>query len=373
MGNKSSAITINLDRSNLFYFTGETISGTVGLSVTEGKVEADEVYIELTGEIGYTTTRTVHHHHGSGANPSFGHCHTHTPHHAIGHTNDYTTTEIDYHHVPFYTAKAVFSKLEPGQKAVVYTKGNYSWPFQIPLSTHLPPTMYEPQSYPHVKYYLQVVIDKPWYKPNTRERRYLTICPHVNLLQNPQCLQSTIFGNQNRKDIILKGTLNKTGYVPGELVHITIEIENPKRVLIKSIDFSMIQSSRIGEMSRDFNIFQTTLPNIMNTKDEHIKQSIPVKLPSMILPPSYQFQGGLQRAAFVTNQYMLKLVARVEGFFTNFDISIPIILGTEPNPDQNHEHMSNLSAGFYGSNLEQPMFTNHDLPPTYESVVQYKQ
>ena len=57
MGNSnSSTITINLDRTNLFYFTGETVSGTVDLNITEEKVEADEIYIQLTGEIGYTTT-----------------------------------------------------------------------------------------------------------------------------------------------------------------------------------------------------------------------------------------------------------------------------------------------------------------------------
>ena len=60
MGNGNSiAITINLDRNNLFYFCGEFVSGTVGLNIIEGKVEANEIYIVLTGEIGYTTTGTA--------------------------------------------------------------------------------------------------------------------------------------------------------------------------------------------------------------------------------------------------------------------------------------------------------------------------
>lgn len=365
MGNHSSAITINLDRPNLFYFTDETISGTVELRLPDGKAEADEVYIELKGEIGYTTTRIVHPYYGYVTNPSYDSYHNYTPNKGTGYPNYYTRPETQYHHVPFHATKTVLSKLMPGQNSVVYANGNYSWPFQIPLSTYLPPTIYAPQSYPHVKYYLQVVIDKPWYKPNTKERRYITIYPRVNLLHNPQSLQPTTFGNQNRRDIILKGTLNKTGYVPGEVVYITLEIANPQRILLKSIDLSMIQSSRIGEMSRDYDIFQMKLPNIMNTKNEYIMESVPVRIPLMILPPSYQFQGGLQRVAFVSNQYMLKFVVRVEGFFTNFDINIPIVLGTEPNPNDNYQHMSNPSAGSYGYNLGQPVYTNYNSPPRY--------
>ena len=192
-----------------------------------------------------------------------------------------------------------------------------------------------------MRYYLQVVIDKPWYKPNTRETRYLTVFPRVNLLQNPQCLQPTIFGNQNRKDITLKGTLNKLGYVPGELIHITLEIENPRRVLIKHIDLSMLQSYRIGQNSRGYTIFQTTLPNILNSKDQQIKETFSITIPSIPIPPSYQFQGGIQVAVFVNIRYILRFAVKVEGMFTNFNVDIPITIGTEPNPDLNQQQIFN--------------------------------
>jgi hypothetical protein len=365
MGN-SSTIGIHLDETNLFYFAGETITGTVELNVTEGKVEADEIYIELTGEIGYTTTRTVYNNNNysttngqfgqfnnNTTNGQFGQFNNNITNGQFGQFNNNTTTQTDYHNVPFYSTKAVFAQPKAGQKQVVYTKGRYSWPFEIPITHHLPPTIHDPQTYPRVRYYLQVVIDKPWYKPNTRETIYLTIFPRFNLLQNPQCLQSAIFGNHNRKDITLSGTLDKTGYVPGESIHITLKIENPNRVFIKRIDLSMLQSYRIGENSRDNNIFETALPNIMNTKDEHIKQACSIQIPSTILPPSYLFNGGIEKAAFVVTQYMLKFVVRVEGFFTNFDIDMPVTIGTESYP-------------------EQPVITNDVLPPIYESVVHHK-
>ena len=49
----SNAISINLERNNSIYFTGETVSGRVDLNMINNKLEANEIYITLTGEIGF--------------------------------------------------------------------------------------------------------------------------------------------------------------------------------------------------------------------------------------------------------------------------------------------------------------------------------
>ncbi|UJR17141.1 hypothetical protein I4U23_004037 [Adineta vaga] len=347
MGNgTSSSITIHIDRSNGFYFTDETISGTVELTINEGHIEAEEIFMQLTGEIGYTSTRTVRD------------------------NKNHSSTQTDYHHVPFYSHKTIFSQPKPGQKEIHYGPGKYSWPFQISFENHLPPTMNQPQLYPHVRYYLQVVIDKPWYKPNTRERKYVAVYPHVDLLQNPQCLQMTTLGNHNRKDIALRGTINKSGYVPGEYIHIKLDIDNPKRILIKHINFSLLQSYRIGANARQSNILQSTLPHIVNSKVQQINETYAIQIPSNItLPPSYQYQGGLQKAAVVSSEYILRFVVKVEGLFTNFDVDIPITLGTEPKCDESQKQPSNSVVISSTSPTEVSFNDEDDLPPSYESVV----
>jgi hypothetical protein len=342
----SNAVAINLDRTNSFYFSGEWLSGNVRLNINEERLEADEIYIKLIGEIGYTTTETV----SSG--------------------RIQTSEQTQYHHVPFYSTKIIFAQPPSGQNELVYDQGQYSWPFRILLPDHLPPTINPPQTYPHVRYYLRFVIDKPWYKPNSRETRYLTIFPRVNLLQNPQCLVSTIFGNQNRKDLTLKGTLNKLGYVPGEFIVLTLDIQNPRRVLIQRIDLSMLQSFHIGRNSCGFSLFTTTLPRIGNSKDEQIRDRFSVRVPVGSLPPSYQFCGGLQEVANVHLHYFLKFTVKVEGMFTNFHIDVPIILGTEPNPDLSQEERVDSLIVTYSSNPEQSMFIDDVPPPSYESVMQ---
>jgi hypothetical protein len=304
----SSNIVINLDRPNPFYFSGEILSGTVQLYVTDDKLQADEIDLNLIGEIGYTTTHTVTDAHGRRS----------------------TTTQ--HHNVPFLKTKTVFARPETGDNALTYTQGQYSWRFQIQLMDYLPPTLNQPQSYPYVRYYLQFVIDKAWYKPNTRENRYITIFPRVNLLQQPQNLMATMFGSRDRKDITLKGTLNKLGFVPGEMIMATIEIENPRQVLIKQIDASMIKTYQIGPNSCVHTVFRITIPELMNQKDERITQTTSLMIPAIPLAPSYQFQGGTGQAVFVQVNYVLKFEVKVEGMFTNFEATVPMILGTEPNP-----------------------------------------
>lgn len=61
MGNDSSSgITIDIDRTNLFYYAGETISGIVKINDnTEEHLETGDIYISITGEVGYGTSRSA--------------------------------------------------------------------------------------------------------------------------------------------------------------------------------------------------------------------------------------------------------------------------------------------------------------------------
>jgi hypothetical protein len=345
MGNSgSNTISINLERSNLFYFTGETVSGTVDLNITNKKLEVDEIYITLTGEIGYKRMQT----------DSYGH-----------------PTIIGYANVPFYSAKVIIGQPQSGEKRLILNEGQYSWPFQILLTDYLPPSINNPTSYPHVRYYLQVFVDKSAHKPNTSEERYIIVYPRVNLLQNPQYLLSATFENQSRSEIIFKGTLNKTGYVPGEAIQLTLEIQNRRRFLIQCIDISMLQLYKIGIDTYKNIICQATLPRILNSDDQEIRETLSILIPSKLIPPSYEFQGGNERPTFVSIHYFLKFEVEVGGNFADFEGDIPITLGTEPHPDLNQQQTPNPLMVSYSLNPQQPMWSNDDdLPPSYDSVVQ---
>jgi hypothetical protein len=53
---------------------------------------------------------------------------------------------------------------------------------------------------------------------------------------------------------------------------------------------------------------------------------------------------------------------------TNFNVDIPITIGTDPKPDLNQQQTLYPVIMSYSSNPEQQMFNDHDLPPDYDSV-----
>lgn len=73
-------------------------------------------------------------------------------------TNYHTVT--DYHHVTVFSSKYSLVLPPSGEKELIFKQGQYTWSFEFSLTNHLPPTMNSPQSYPHVSYYLEVIIDR---------------------------------------------------------------------------------------------------------------------------------------------------------------------------------------------------------------------
>ena len=327
MGSCSSIqqITIDLHQQNSIHFTDEILSGFVHWTNRNDKIRTREISISLIGEIGYTTTKTLSNGRGG------------------------STTLTEYRHSPFYSSKMIFIRPKIGDEFVVLSQGHYSWPFQFDLFDILPPSINSPQVYPHVRYFLQVIIDKPRFQFNQKQIRFLTIYPRVTLDNHYEYFQQATFATQNRKDILLRGKINKIGFLPGESIDFQIEIDNPKEILIKNVRFIIFQSSIIDINHYRQVIFQTNLPTIQNCKLKQIREEFFVTLPDKDqISPSFHYQRNTSTPSFILNRYFIKLIVQVQGFLTNFDISLPIFIGTKPKIDDD------------------------DLPPSYESVLQNK-
>ncbi|CAF4312023.1 unnamed protein product, partial [Adineta steineri] len=188
-----------------------------------------------------------------------------------------------------------------------------------------------PRLYPHVRYYLQLAINKGGQKRKIGEEKYITVFPRVSLSQQvPNYMTATMFGNHNRKDVTVKGTLNKMGYVPGEMIQGTLEIENPKQILIKQIDLSINGTYNIQMQEAHFKVNTGTVQGIAQRKGERMVEKFEIMIPDKTLSPTYQFRGGQNNAAAATCSYMLKFEIKAAGVFTDFEILVPFILGTQP-------------------------------------------
>ena len=299
----SSQVVINLDRKIATFFAGETVTGTVQFFVANDELEVDQIDLSLIGEVGHYTEKTST-------------------------VNGKRTTNTTFHDLPFLSTKQVLALPELGQKELKLKKGEYSWPFQMDLPDHIPPTVGNPNIYPHIRYFIQVLIDKAWYKSNTEENRYITVNPRVNILQSPNCLPS-VFGNPNWRDIVLKGTLNKLGFEAGEVIHVTMEINNPRQALIKQITVTMIRNLLMGPVSKTTTLSSRVIPEMMRRNEPKRVQSFDVMLPPPPMIPSYQYEGGLQHVVHVNVSYLLRFHVNVQGIMDDFEMIAPFVIGTE--------------------------------------------
>ncbi|CAF4171843.1 unnamed protein product [Adineta steineri] len=345
--NNSVLIDIHLDRTNPLYYAGETVSGTINVHFKAGQIKVDEIILLLSGEVGYTTTRSV--------NDSNGSSHT----------------ETHYHTKSFLKIKKIVESPQPEQKVLVYYPGDYSWRFDIVLPAHLPPSLNLPRSYPHVRYYLKLVMDKPWYKRNTKEILYLTVFPRVNIMQNPQLLVPTLFSNHNRKDVTLKGNINKLAYLQGEIITGTLDIINPRHTVLKQVKLSLFQYYTIQNNSKQETIVEIILPIFAHQTDEQIMDKFSLTIPSIPLAPSYEFHGDFDCKTFVDVSYGLEFHVKAEGMFTNFNVTIPITIVTESNMDSTKYELDQTMNFSQNSLSYYPQMSNDNStnpPPSYNSI-----
>ncbi|CAF3026086.1 unnamed protein product [Rotaria sp. Silwood2] len=294
-----------------------------------------------------------------------------TPH-MMQQSNYLNRTQTDRRNVTFLSEKQVIESPKPGQSELVYPRGQHSWRFDIKLPSQLPPSLSQSSQFPYVRYYLKFVIDRPWYQPNIDKTLYVTVFPSVILSNNPQYSMESTFSNHNRKDVALRGHLNKLGYVPGETITGTLEIENPQQIVLKKIHVALFQNYQVESNTEKQMILETILPGVVNTNNAHINEDFAIALPFQQFAPSCHFVGGFRDNVSVHVDYFLEVKVHAEGMFTNFDVSVPMTLGTECNKNTNQHHQNEATKILSNSVSTDPDKPIHieDPPPDYGSTAQ---
>ncbi|CAF0941534.1 unnamed protein product [Didymodactylos carnosus] len=315
-------VTITFDRPETsFYFCDEILSGTIDFDSFHD-LKIDKIKVTLVGEAAYTVGKT----------------------------------RTKFYHVPFLRRKLIMTPF-PEQ----VSEDHYSWPFSIQLPYTSPPTINLIQSYPSIRYYLEVVVIKSWYKLAQRETKQFIIIPHTTNVQYP-----TIVTNHNRKGVVLIGKVDKGEYFPGETIISTLKINNPKQVVIKHIDVALVECLEVSHDISEHILSTITLPNIVNRHDESILDTFSIKIPSEIyLPPSYAYMFHVHgQKIHIDITYRLKFLVKAEGVLTDFKAILPITIGSNYHPTNNFTHQF-----FYAIETEE-LPPQYESPPTYESLFQ---
>lgn len=216
------------------------------------------------------------------------------------------------------------------QREIILYRGQHSWPFQFALPEHLPPSLLpSTTSYPYVKYYVRVVLDRPWYKPNSKQTFPLIIFPRVDLLQVPGGQHQTAFSSENRKKLRLQGYLVRGGVVPGETLSIHIDLQNPKRSEIKRIEVTFIQHRQVVRSCHSETIFRCDLSELRDFNDLELHRTFELTVPASRLSPTYTYATQSQNLPIrISVYYELFLDVKIRGLFTDFKMTVPVIVST---------------------------------------------
>ncbi|CAF1211287.1 unnamed protein product [Adineta steineri] len=340
--NESVSIRINFNRSNRFYFTGEQVSGNISIDNLREKVKLDEIFIELVGELGYTTQEIRTKNDSNGKSTS----------------ENYTS----YHHIPFLTTRLPLIQPHHVQDQMILSRGHYTWPFEFTLPESLPPTTQPNLTvYPNVRYLIRIVLDKPWYKFNQTQAYLFTVCPKINL-----SYQTIHFNKQNRKQLQFEGCLLRNGIIPGQSFSIQIKLQNPERTKIKRIEVAFIQHRQTSVDRHKEIILSADLPGFYEFDGASLQQTFELPLPNDYIAPTYSFETSWHNHPYrLIIEYELILTIKPHGFFTKFEVSVPVIVGTQSN------HENQIQEKYDEKNTYQ-MVDELEPPPSYESIVNTK-
>jgi hypothetical protein len=174
------------------------------------------------------------------------------------------------------------------------------------------------------------------------------------------------FGTK-RKDVTIKGILQRAGLIPGEQTILSLDIDNPDRVSIKRIDVCFVQRYEIEQCRRRLELIRLSVPELTNIHDQHIQAICPITIP-LGIPPSFSYRSqGARSVVHVDLHYDLKLEIKAKGLFTDFDLQVPVIIGTDSAEHSSYD--TTTSSHFNAMNMVALDFNDDDIPPPpYESV-----
>lgn len=177
------------------------------------------------------------------------------------------------------------------------------------------------------------------------------------------------FARHNRKHIDFHGTLPSGGIIPGQNVSLHYQLQNPKQAEIKRIDALLVQHRQIGGIRSDHTIFRNTLPGIHKFEDTFLEQQIDLLVPHGYLPPTYNYtisNPGVSMTVFVHYEIIFKV--KVSGIFADFEVNIPVIMGTHLSPSpqlyNSTKDYPSIQYSKGGSDPSPP--DDDDLPPSYD-------
>ncbi|ESO83040.1 hypothetical protein LOTGIDRAFT_222971 [Lottia gigantea] len=264
----------------------------------------------------------------------------------------------------------LYGGAEPSSSATEHPAGYHEYEFGIRLGPTLPSSFEGKRGY--VRYFCKATIDRPW-KFDENTKRAFTVIRHLDLNSLPDSA-FPVFGEENkniegcccsRGSVSVQLMLNKKGFVPGEPMVYTIDINNASDYSCDGVRLELRQTVNI--MTYCLQTFCRELclvffASIRSHKTDQISQS--VLIPA--LPPS-----KLDGCGIIDVKYAVLLTVPVN--WSSVQIEREIVIGTIPlhqaNPLPSYPAIGvpSLDNPASAPPMEPPPYI--EPPPAYEDCV----
>ncbi|XP_077295990.1 arrestin domain-containing protein 3-like [Arctopsyche grandis] len=335
--------SIIFDRPHAVYYSGETITGTVNLTLDKNKL-CNALMINLLGMAHCSWSETE----GTGDDEK---------------TVTYTGNE-QY----FTTSNNLMAEqhMQTGTSDLI--AGDHKFNFTIILPSALP-SSYEGY-YGYVRYTAKITLKRS-FKMDLCYKTIFTVVSHIDLNGMPT-LKLPIL-NETQKNFyffcVKKGTLYMTvqipfsGFVSGQYMPVTCNLKNDSKVKIECVKAGLIKT-----------IVYTATHPLTKTKTETWKvarresdgvgrgeeKTVDLTLHVPVLPPS-----SFKTSSVIKVKYELIITAVVSGMHSNLKSITPIIIGTIPIHSNYQTYIEQPTSSYDPS---APPAYNEMMPPSYEEA-----
>lgn len=263
------------------------------------------------------------------------------------------------------------SKLEEGEQV---------YPFNISLPHQLPSTFNGEHG--HVRYTAKVKVDIPWGKDKETEKIFQVIYP-LNLNDEPSLAEP----KKEEKEkfycccccesgpTTLVVCIPYSGFVPGQIIPLTIELDNNSNVTIDSVKIKLKRDltfkARHPNDKTNFSSSELAVLRLQGIEAHASK----TWTEQMMVPNSLMF-SNLKYCGIITDQYVLNVEAVAGGMYENTDINVKIAMGNIPLTIAQDAPQFNIPVQLFDQNnpsnnqfITNPTYPT-DLPPPVPGFAQ---
>ncbi|XP_053679456.1 arrestin domain-containing protein 2-like [Anopheles nili] len=226
--------------------------------------------------------------------------------------------------------------LVPSQQGGTTTElpaGEHVYEFACDLPANLP-TSFE-GSYGQCRYTAQVVMDRPWkfnltYKVGFTVIKPLdlnTVSPAIRMPARMEDARVFCCGLWRTKPLFVRVTVPCTGYVPGQAIPLTIDLNNQSSRMIEGVNMKLLQ-----EVTYNVEFPEKKTRQEVHTVVKHIGEGVAGETQRkyeqrLVVPTVAPTCAGLN---LINVSYRLHMTVRVEGCGMDPVLEIPLTIGTIP-------------------------------------------